>query len=161
MRNRIWYELVEAKFNSEYLSIYVDQLRRSKKRVDIFLISTSLLSIVGWYKTGGYSEVWASVLLGVQVVRILRNQIFITNEEIINLKSVLNFYINQTHSLEELWYKLDNKKINEKTARLQFSKLREKEELMRRIEKYNKVPDKKKLNKLADIETRKYLDRFN
>lgn len=161
MCDRIWYELVDAKYRQEYLILHIDKLERRNKGIDNFLMLSTFAGIFGWYKFAEYNVFWASLLAILTGFRLMKTKFLTPDQEINTLKAVYEFYVDHVRKLENLWIKYYNNKINEEDAEIQFEKLRDEERLMTKINKHNKVHGEEPIKSIAKNQTDAYLSKIS
>lgn len=159
--NRVWNELVEYKFYLEYLAIHINKLEKQNKWIDNISILLSFGSIAGWYKFADKSMIWASILLIVNGMRLMKSKLMTPESEISTLKAVYEFYIDHFRNIEKLWFNIYNKKMNENDVEFALEKLRDEERLMTKMNKHNKIETnlsiEAKAREITDNFLKKYL----
>jgi hypothetical protein len=161
MRDRCWYQFSDAKFNSEYLALYLLRIKSYRNYFKAASIITSLVGIGGWLKFAEFNPVWAILILAVQAVYLANEHLLPNSPSIENLQSTLHFYFRQTNRFEELWYKIQSESLASKIAEKHFKEMISDEEVMIKHYFQNKIPTKSKLYKIAMENTDTFISRYN
>ena len=159
MRDRIWYKLIDYVYYSYYLGEYIRVNKKNVRILNAVLITLALGGIAGWYKFAESKIVWASILVIIQAVRILRPQIMISEKELFSISTMQSFYTQKVMELEELWYKFEDGKISEQQAQKVLSRINTEETMSIKLNKHDKVPKKKRIDSFAEEETNNYIKR--
>ncbi|MGB0862602.1 MAG: hypothetical protein ACPGXZ_06765, partial [Saprospiraceae bacterium] len=102
--DRIWNDLTNSVFYIEYLNLVIKKHSNFNRKIEIVLLTTSLISVGGWNKFAEYNILWTLLLLTVAAIRILKPRLLISEEELSSLKRVRNFYTEHYRDFETFWY---------------------------------------------------------
>lgn len=127
MRDRIWTELTQAKFNVEFAGLYADRQRSLLRYFNIFVLVFSAGGVMGWSFWDNFPLV-ACILIGaVSLLRHIQPQLIMTEKQIINLDTISKFYFNYYNNLEKLWYDNEDEQIDNQTLKSEFFKIKNSE----------------------------------
>jgi|GEM_PF-1679635 len=164
MRTRLWDEMMQCKHN-HYYSLYV--LEQKKNAIKWFTILTLAFSgtggIMGWTIWKSFPLYACIVISLLQLSKLLQTHLIPTDKEIEKLNKVISFYFDYFNKLEQLWYDLYNKRLNDEEAQAKFYLINGSQKEINDIvnEVIKKKVNKKFYNKAA-IETNSYVNRtFN
>ncbi len=122
MRDRIWNELVQAKFNIEFATLYAERQRLYLRRFNILVLFFSTGGVMGWSFWDGIPLLSCVIIAVISLLRLLQPHIIMNDKQISNLDSISKFYFNYYNKLEKLWYDYEYETINfEKTKKLFFN----------------------------------------
>ena len=150
LNNRIYNELSDWKYYESYL---IGHVRREKNKINTLntlLIFISLLGIAGWFWFSNLKMIWFCVLLAAQGVRIIQSLKFTTHDEIFNFKKSAEFYSFHLLELENLYYDYFSGKFKESTIEKRLKSLTEKERNHISLQKNEKLPERKNIQKAAE-----------
>jgi hypothetical protein len=125
MREKIWYYMLDSKFQSLYLDYQTSKYQKFDRRINIFLALASSTSIGAWAVWQEFQLVWAIIIAGSNVVNIIKpyfpfsKYIKELNERALSMQNLHLDY-------ERLWYKFDRDQINEENATELFFDLKAK-----------------------------------
>ena len=151
IRTRVWNDLSNSIFYSEYLGLYINHIKRKNKWIESVLISCSIIGIAGWNRFSSQHIIWTILLTSVVIFRLLKNKIIIPTEKISTFDKLRYFYFDHFKRLEDLWYKIEGDKISEVQAEKIFKKLNDEEQLMIKIEKHDKLLGEEPFKSKAEI----------
>jgi hypothetical protein len=127
MRERIWTELTQAKFNVEFAGLYADRQRSLLRYFNIFVLVFSAGGVMGWSFWDNF-PLLACILIGaVSLLRHIQPQLIMTEKQIINLDTISKFYFNYYNNLEKLWYDNEDEQIDNQTLKSEFFKIKNSE----------------------------------
>jgi hypothetical protein len=127
MRERIWTELTQAKFNVEFAGLYADRQRSLLRYFNIFVLVFSAGGVMGWSFWDNFPLI-ACILIGaVSLLRHIQPQLIMTEKQIINLDTISKFYFNYYNNLEKLWYDNEDEQIDNQTLKSEFFKIKNSE----------------------------------
>lgn len=149
MRERIWYDLIDAIYRLQYLCLHIDKIEKRTRMTDNILLLTTFGGIFGWYKFSEHSVFWASLLGLLTGFRIMKNKFLMTDQEINTLKAIYEFHVDHVRKLETLWIKYHNNRISEEDAEVDFEKLRDEERLTTKINKHSRINEVEPLKSVA------------
>ncbi len=122
MRDRIWNELVQAKFNIEFATLYAERQRLYLRRFNILVLFFSTGGVMGWSFWDGIPLLSCVIIAVISLLRLLQPHIIMNDKQISNLDSISKFYFNYYNKLEKLWYDYEYETIDfEKTKKLFFN----------------------------------------
>jgi hypothetical protein len=161
MREKIWYELVHAKFGEIYLAKYISQQKSFRKWFKILTLIFSTSGILGW-TIWEYAPIIACGLIGItQLINLIENQLFFTDEEFDNVSNLRIKYINYFNKLEKLWVNYKLNKFNDDEAADHFFKLREIGADIEVSDNKLHIKEKDTLFNKADKQTREYFSQYH
>ncbi len=127
MRDRIWTEITQAKFNIEFAGLYADSQRSILRYFNIFVLVFSTGGVMGWAFWANFPLI-ACILIGVvSLLRHIQPQLIMSDKQIINLETISTFYFNYYNNLEKLWYDNEDELIDSKTLKTEFFKIKNSE----------------------------------
>lgn len=104
MRNRIWYELTQAKHNIEFTSLYAEIQRKNLRLFNISVLVFSTGGVMGWKIWENLPMVACVIIAIISLVRLVQPHIIMSENQISNLDKICNFYSDYYNKLERLWY---------------------------------------------------------
>lgn len=158
--NRIYYLIVDWKFYIEILNLTIDRKTKTWRNINIILIGVSILSIGGWFQFESLKFIWFLLLGVVQIIRIFRNQIFISEELIRDMQKSLEFYLSNINELENLYYDFYLSKIQIRSVKIKFGKLKEREINIIKLQKFSTITSNKNDIETAERQTDLFLQRL-
>lgn len=160
MQKRYWYDMVDCKYQSNYISSYIDYSYKLDNTISIINAIASSVSIAGWAVWNSIPYVWSFIIAASQVITAIKPYLPYGKR----LKN-LNAYITEASSIyldyEHNWYKvangdMTNNEINDKIY-----------DLKRKLDKINNrylsnvsLPVKKDLESKAEADTDIYFKTF-
>jgi hypothetical protein len=127
MRDRIWTEITQAKFNVEFAALYADRQRSILRYFNIFILVFSTGGVMGWAVWDRFPLVSCIIISAVSLLRQIQPQLIMTDNQIINLDSISKFYFNYYNALEKLWYINEDNLIDKKNLQKEFFKIKNSE----------------------------------
>ncbi len=161
MKNRIWRDLGNTIFYIEYLSLYINRVKRQNKIIETVFLTTALIGIAGWNKYAEYNILWSILLFAVTATRILKSKFMVSEAEIATFQSLKSFYLDHVRDLDNLWFRYREKKISEKQAEKVFNQLNEQERLIIKVEKHDKLFGKEPMQTKAEKLARQKLNQYS
>jgi len=162
IRSRVWNDLHNTTFYIEYLSLHIESIKRYNRKIEIAFLASTVFSIIGNYQFSNWKILWTILLSVIVLLRIMKPKLIKSEREVFALEKLKEFYIDHLRDLDNLWYKIYNKKILETSAELEFDKLNEEERLIIKIEKHQKLPENKVIEDRAEeitlLKLKKYLN---
>ena len=158
MRQKIWYELHEAKYNSVYLLKYIDYQNQLKKRFDIATLLFSGTGILGWTIWSYFPVVSSGVIVVMQLFKLIENKIILRDKEIQSIDELRVLNIVYYQNLEKCWYLLEDDKdsINQVRETL-FTDLNAQRLEMNKREGSLPISSYRKIAIIAETETKQLL----
>ncbi|WP_293302036.1 hypothetical protein [Pedobacter sp. UBA4863] len=160
MRNRLWMELCQAKWNNKYCAVLLTYRRRVLNWVTILILVFSGAGVMGWKFWETMPFISCLIISAIQIVRLVQPHLFPTEKQIEKLEFVTDFYFDYYNKLEKLWFDYENERIDEENTQLEFYKLKDSEkEVNKIINEVIKTVDKKMKEK-CDKATEEYFNRL-
>lgn len=121
MRDRIWNELTQAKFNSEFATLYAEKQRVYLRRFNVLILVFSGGGVMGWTFWKDFPLASCIIIASVSLIRLLQPHLIMNDKQIGNLDNISKFYFNYYNKLEKLWYDSEYETVNfEKAKKLFF-----------------------------------------
>ena len=123
MREKIWYYMIDSKFQALYLDYAVTKFQTYDRGINIFLAITSSGSIAAWAIWQEFQMIWAIIIAASNVVTIIKpyfpysKYIKELNERALKMQNLHLDY-------ERLWYKFEKDQITEDAATEHFFDLK-------------------------------------
>jgi len=133
MRDRIWKELTQAKFNSEFASIYADKQRSALRYFNICILVFSSAGVMGWSFWNGFPLLSCAIIAGISLLRLLQPHIIMNDKQITNLDNISGFYFNYYNKLERLWYDLEHNTLDNESCKNSFFEIKHSEDGINQI----------------------------
>jgi hypothetical protein len=162
MRDRIWTELTQAKFNMEFAGLYADRQRSILRYFNIFVLFFSTGGAMGWSYWDNL-PLLACILIGlVSLLRHLQPQLIMSDRQIINLDRISSFYFSYYNNLERLWYDSEDDSIDSSIVKAEFFKIKNTEsEINSLVNETLKSKPKKLVNKAKEHSDQYFKLSFN
>lgn len=160
MRNKLWYEIAQARFGFEYLALFLDVQKWRKKWFKILVLIFSTGGIMGW-KIWEYeyaTQIACGVIAVVELFQLLENQIILKDEKLEKLSDLRIKYLEYSNHLEKLWLEFETETRDETTTRDIYFKLRNKEYVeIQKMDNELDIPQIEKTKKKAESIASNYL----
>lgn len=104
-KDRIWFELYNAKFREYYCSYILDKKLFLNKSLNTIIIFFSITTIIAFEKNKTLAIISAIINAFAIILNFIFQNIIPSERTIIKLEEVVSFYISYYNSLEKLWYK--------------------------------------------------------
>jgi hypothetical protein len=156
MRERIWFELTQAKHDHTSATFLLAQRRNHIMWFNIVVLLFSSGGIMGW-KIWEYCPVISCIIITmIQLLRLIQPHILPTEKNIEKLEEVIDFYFDYSNEIEKLWLDHFNHRIDDKFAQDKFYELKEKEKAINK--KTNEIVKdvSMRIKKKTDKEVRQY-----
>lgn len=156
MRERIWYELTQAKHDHTASTFLLAERRNQIKWFNVIVLIFSGGGIMGW-RVWEYLPVISCVIItAIQLLKLLQPHILPSEKNIERLEEVIDFYFDYNIEIEQLWLDHFNYRIDDKVAQDRFYELKEKEKAINK--KTNEIVKdiSNRIKKKADREVRQY-----
>lgn len=124
IRDKIWYELVDAKYGEIYLSHYINRSRNIRRGFKILILIFSAGGVFGWKIWEPVALIACVIIAIVQLLSLIESQIVKSDDELIKIGELRNQYIKYFNRLEKLWTEYESKLFNDDEATSQFFDLR-------------------------------------
>lgn len=115
MKEKIWAILCDTKFKTYILSYLIDKFQKLERNINIFLVIASSSSIAVWAIWKEYPFLWSGIIAGSQVLTVIKPYLPYF-KYVKELNSKLPLIENINIEIEQLWYKLQQKKISDDEA---------------------------------------------
>lgn len=159
-RKRIWEEIKQAKANIICIQKYTDERRAYNRYYNGFIAITASAGALGRL-LNEHIPLIASILIGlVSIIKSVLPNFIQSESELSSLDVLADFYNKYMNSLEDIWYRYENKITTEKEAMKEFFELKEtecdKQSLLNRLvrnisEKFQKEIDKESNKYLKSV----------
>jgi predicted membrane protein len=156
MREKIWYYMLDSKFQSLYLDYQVSKYQKYDRNINIFLALASSSSIGAWAIWNEYQIIWAIIIAAAYVVNIIKpyfpysKYIKELNERALSMQNLHLDY-------ERLWYKFDNDQVNEDIATEKFFDLKSKGITNLRLNDDTLVFEDDNIYRVAEVKMKSYV----
>ena len=156
MRERIWYYMLDSKFQSLYLGYQVSKYQKYDRNINIFLALVSSGSIGAWAIWQELQVLWAGLIALSNVIAIIKP--YFPYSKYIKELSERSLKMQNLHlDYERLWYKYDKDQITEDNATEQFFDLKTKGVQYLTLNDDTFVFKDEKINKRAEEEMKNYI----
>ena len=152
---RYWREFYALKVHINYIDLYQNSSESCDRRINIFLAITSSSSIGGWAIWNQLRAVWAFIIAASQVINAIKN--FLPYKRRIKILNGLYYDLKALAlEVEKNWFDVYNGKLTERQIHeMQISIKAKKSEILKKNLGSNALPEKKRLMKKAQEQTRK------
>lgn len=133
MRDRIWRELTQAKFNSEFATLYAERQRRNLRYFNILILVFSTGGIMGWSIWKELPLLSCGLISIISLLRLTQPHIIMTDKQISNLDNISRFYFNYYNKLERLWYDMEHNANNNETTKVLFFEIKHLEDEINQV----------------------------
>ncbi len=124
IRDKIWYELVDAKYGEIYLACYINRLKNIKKTFRIVTLIFSAGGVFGWKIWEPIALIACVIIAGIQLLNLIENQIVTSDDELIKIGELRAQYLKYFNKLEKLWTDFEVGTLTDEDASSQFFALR-------------------------------------
>ncbi|WP_223559567.1 hypothetical protein [Chryseobacterium lathyri] len=143
MRERIWYEMVDAKYKSIYCGIFLSRQRIINKWFNVFILAFSTSGVIGWPFWKGFPFATSIIIMIMSLVKLLGTELVPNDNTFKKAEKAIDMYCDYFNTLENLWYEFDRENINETKAMKKFYAIVSKEKDISKI--VNEIIKSKKL----------------
>ena len=157
MRNRIWYELAQSKHNLFYCNFLLAYRRRLLNIFNIIILVFSGAGVMGWQFWNNFPFIACMIVSIISLIKLIGPHIIPSEKEIDKLDKVTDFYFNYYNQIENLWFEIQNNKINEEQYQKSFYKIKLTEKNVNKLVNEIIKHSNKKLTLRAKEETDNYL----
>jgi hypothetical protein len=162
MKEKIWREFCQAKFNLELTNVYEQKARRYNSVTTITIVIISALGMGAGFKKELYSVISCGLTFLVSLLKALQPHVIVSQEKFENMNTLNSFYFSHSIKLEKLYQDLYDNSIDEEKAKNQFFKLKESEKKIVSISNKTIINPSKKLIQKAISNTDKYFkEKYN
>jgi len=162
MRNRLWSELQQAKFNQIYATLLIGHYRYWLNVINLAVVIFSIVgAVAGW-------KVWEILIpliacTAIAIISSLKHIIpylIPSEKQVEEYDKIADFYCNLYLKFEYLWFNFENNQISEKKMQKQYHDLKQSErEINKLINKIHKKSNKS-LSNQAKEETKTFFKQF-
>ena len=124
IRDKIWYELVDAKYGEIYLAFYINRCKNIKKTFRIVTLVFSAGGVFGWKIWEPVALIACVVIAAIQLLTLIENQIVTSDDELIKIGELRTQYLKYFNRLEKLWTDHESSVVTGDKASEQFFTLR-------------------------------------
>jgi|SRR5690554_6140141 len=157
MRDRIWYELAQAKHNLFYCNILISYRRNLLNVFNIIILIFSTAGIMGWTFWKEFPLISCFIVSGISLLKLVSPHIIPSEKQIEKLDEITDFYFEYYNKLENLWYEINNEKHSEDEYQKMFYKIKLTEKKINKLVNENIKKRNKKITKKSKEETDNYL----
>lgn len=162
MRERVWYELAQAKHNHLYCMFILAYRRKVLNIFNIVILGFSSAGIMGWAFWKDFPLIACIIVSSISLLKLISPHIIPSDKQIDKLDETTDFYFDYFNRLECLWFDFNSKKIDENQLQTQFYKIKNTEKKVNKSVNEIIKSHNQKLIKKAEIESNNYLTRtFN
>ena len=162
MRERVWYELAQAKHNHLYCMFILAHRRKVLNIFNIVILGFSSAGIMGWAFWKDFPLIACIIVSSISLLKLISPHIIPSDKQIDKLDEITDFYFYYFNRLECLWFDFNSKKIDENQLQTQFYKIKNTEKKVNKSVNEIIKSHNQKLIKKAEIESNSYLTRtFN
>ena len=132
-RNRLWYELTQAKHNERYLCFLIAYNRRMVNSFNICIAIFSTAGIMGW-KVWEFAPIAAcAIISAISIAKLIQPYIIPSEKQIEKLDKVCDFYFDQYFQFERIFFDYDSNRITEVQAQEKYMALKQSEREINKI----------------------------
>lgn len=161
MNDKIWHELVHYKYGDDYLILYIDRLKTSRKVTNILTLVFSASGVFSWTFWVFIPVITSGLIAGIQLFKLIENHIIPSEKDIEQVELLRNKYFDYWNKVEQLWNDYKQKRITEEIASKSFYKLRNEAKEIEELDTKLNTQKIKSLKKAADKITRDYLSQYH
>lgn len=122
MRDRIFFEMCQIKFNCFFLSNLLRQKKLYMNIINSIIFIAAITGIGGWKIWEPFPIIACAMILFMSVLKIVLPNFIGDEKYLLKLDDTHNFYVKYYNELEELWYRIDDEKLSEAYLRQRFYK---------------------------------------
>lgn len=138
MRNKVWYELLQARHSIEYCTLYCGFMRDCNKWFNAVVLVFSTSGIFGWAIWKSYPVIACILIAIMQLLKLILPNFIFSDKEFKQLDEIQEFYYSLALKLDKLWHELNTDKIDEDSATQQYYILKEQEQgVIRKLNELN------------------------
>ncbi|MCY0967893.1 hypothetical protein [Chryseobacterium wangxinyae] len=158
MRERIWFEMVDAKLKSIYCGLYLAKQRTINKWFNIIIVVFSTSGVLGWSFWKDLPFATSIIIMIMSIVKLLGTELIPNDNTFKKIEKSIDLYCDYYNKLENLWYEFDNDKIdNDKAQRKFYLIVAGEKDISKIINEVIKTKNSSFQDK-AEIECNKYFD---
>lgn len=159
MRNRVWYELTQAKHNQLYCMFSLAYRRKVLNIFNMVILGFSSAGIMGWTFWREFPLVSCVIVSLISLLKLISPHLVPSDKQIDKLDEITDFYFDYFNKLECLWFDFETKKINDDQLKTQFYKIKNSEKKINKSVNEIFKSNNKKLTNKAELESNNYLIR--
>lgn len=161
MREKIWYKLLDTKFQAYYFEELVTHYQKIERRLNIFLAIASFGSVASWAVSNKYEILWASIVAASSIITVIKPY-FPFHKYINEVNKTATQLQNLNLDLERLWYKSENDHLLQDEIFEEYMELKKRCLQILDFRDDTIITDKPKLIKEAENRMESYLrNNFN
>jgi hypothetical protein len=162
MRERIWYELTQAKHHNLYCVHLLSFRRQILNIFNIIILGFSTGGIMGWAVWKDFPLASCIIIATISLFRLLQPHLIPSDKQIDKLDQVADFYFDYYNKLEPLWLDIYYSRISDTEAQAKFYKIKSTEKSINKtVTEIIKRTNKQVLKK-TEFESRAYFkNNFN
>jgi len=155
MRNRLWYELEQVKFQEIYAAKLIGHYNFLLNFFNMVIAMFSSIGILGWKFWDNIPLVACIIVFTISLLKLILPNIIPSEKQIGKYIKIASFYSDFLLKLEQIWFDFEEKRINEKELQDKFYELKKSElEIEKMINEIHKKPNRyiaKKAKKEKEI----------
>lgn len=161
MKEKIWYEFVHYRHGDDYLILYVNRLKSSRKWTNIMTLIFSTSGILSWKLWQYLPAITCGLIAFLQLFKLIENQIIPTDKDIEQTTILREKYFSYWNNAEKLWIEFKYNKLSEEEVQNKFFKLRESSHEIESLDNKLNIQKLTKLQDKADIQTNNYINQYH
>ncbi|QNF31219.1 hypothetical protein HUW51_00235 (plasmid) [Adhaeribacter swui] len=161
MNEKIWYELVHYKHGDDYLILYLNRLKKTRKTTNLLSVIFSTTGIFSWKLWLYLPAITSGLTALIQLFKMIENQVIPTDKDIEQIAILRNMYFAYWNKVEKLWIEFKSNKIDDEVVRNKFFELREEAKEIEVLDTKLCIQTIVKLQDQADIITNNYLKQYH
>lgn len=124
MRDRLWAEIIQWKFNIEYITLFSDRQRWRIRFFNILILAFSSSGIMGWTIWENFPLIACSIIALISLLRYMRPVLTMDNDQLSKLDTIHKYYIDNYNNLEQLWFEFQEENLTEKEVCEKFYEIK-------------------------------------
>ncbi|WDF45287.1 hypothetical protein PQ459_10300 [Chryseobacterium sp. KACC 21268] len=120
MRDRIWYEMIQAKHRGIYCKFYLSQQREVNKWFNVFILLFSASGVLGWSFWKDLPLATSFIVAAMSLIKLIGTEMLPNDKVFEKSEKIIDFYFEYYNRLENLWYDHYNYNIDDDEAKTQF-----------------------------------------
>lgn len=152
MRNRLWYEMVQAKYNNQYTCLLIAYQREILNWFNIAVALFSSAGVMGWKFWDKIPIVACGIIAAISLAKLIQPHLIPSDKQIEKLDKIADFYFGFHLKIERIWFDFENNVIDESQMLTLLHELKETERNINQLVNEVHKKENKKLSKKAKIE---------
>ncbi len=152
MRDRLWYEMTQAKYNNQYTCFLIAYQRQVLNVFNILVAIFSTAGVMGWKFWDKMPIVACCIIAAISLAKLIQPHIIPSDKQIEKLDKIADFYFGFHLKTERIWFDFDNNTIDESQMLTLLHELKETEREINQIVNEVHKKQNKKLAKKAKEE---------